>query len=252
MGTNIAIQDDGSFNAGDKSWLGTRMGLQDMRSITLDISTFTVDNVVKGKIPSGTVLGKITASGKYGPYKPGTQVNESYSLVATGGSAGDFTLNFEGETTAAIAWNATAADVVAALVLLSNIEPNDISATGGPLPTTPVVITFKGQYADQNLPDLAVANENVTGGNAVITTTAGGGAGAASDGTEVAAGHLFEDVGIPTALGVAGTPDCGAALFWTGVVKKSKLPNFTGTANGVGELDSAAEALLGNHIRYEA
>lgn len=251
MGTNIAIQSE-SFFGGDKSWIGARMGLDVMRSISVDISAFTVDHVVHGKLPSGLVLGKITATGKYGPYKPGTQVNESASLVATGGSAGDFKLAFDGELTAAIAFNATAADVLAALLLLSNINPGDIVVSGGPLPTTPVVIGSRGRYADTDVSNLTTSAENVTGGDAVITITAGGGASAASDGTEVSAGHLFEDIGIPTALGVANTPDCGAALFWTGVVKKSKLPNFTSTADGIGELDSAAEALLGVHIRYEA
>lgn len=63
----------------DRRWLGTRMGADQCRSITLDVSTFLAAHVAdKGAIPSGTVLGKITASGKYGPYNPaagdGTEV----------------------------------------------------------------------------------------------------------------------------------------------------------------------------------
>lgn len=245
-GTNIALTSD-SYNKGsDKSWLATRMGLQDMRSITLDISAFNADHISNGYIPSGTVLGKITATGKYGPYKPGTVVQEVQSLVATGGSAGDFTLTFDGETTAAIAYNAAAADVQAALEALSNIEVGDVVCAGGPLPTTPVTITFGGQYADTNVPALVVA-DNVTDGNAVIsTTTPGGGSGAATDGTEVAAGLLFEEVKV-VALTDA---DCGAALYWRGVVKTTRLPNFTGSANGIGELDADARAALSN-IRFE-
>ena len=39
--------------------------------MVLDFTTFTHANfTTKGEIPNGTILGKITASGKYGPYDP--------------------------------------------------------------------------------------------------------------------------------------------------------------------------------------
>jgi hypothetical protein len=46
--------------------------------------------------------------------------------------------------------------------------------------------------------------------------------------------------------------DPGAALFWTGVVKLSKLPQYTGTGNNKGEADAAAQTDLAAWIRYEA
>lgn len=55
---------------------------------------------------------------------------------------GTFTLTFSGQTTAAIAYNANAATVQAALIALSNIGPAEVAVTGGPLPITPMVITF--------------------------------------------------------------------------------------------------------------
>lgn len=70
--TDITVRRTG-FQAENRSWLlgpdGTRPG--DNPSITLDVSTFTAGtHYPNGFIPSGIVLGKITATGKYGPYNP--------------------------------------------------------------------------------------------------------------------------------------------------------------------------------------
>jgi hypothetical protein len=251
VGTNIATKTENFLKASDKSWLGTRKGLQDMRSITLDISTFNAEHIEDGAIPSGIALAKITATGKYGPFEPGTEVNEVQSLVATGGTAGDFTLTFDGVATAAIAFDATAAAVKAALEALPSIDVGDVIVAGGPLPTTPVTIQFAGQYADTN-PAALVVTDNVTNGNATITTpTPGGGSGAASDGREIALagriGHLFEAVKVEALT----DPDVGAALFWTGVVKESRLPSFSGTGSGIGVVNTAFKAAIDQLIRYE-
>jgi hypothetical protein len=70
-GFDIAVTTDSFEGNEDRRWLGTRMGTLDMRSVTLDVSTFVAAHLTaKGAIPSGTVLGKITASGLYGPYDP--------------------------------------------------------------------------------------------------------------------------------------------------------------------------------------
>lgn len=60
-----------TFQAEDRSWLlgpdGTAPG--DNPTVTLDVSKFTAGtHYPNGYIPSGTVLGKITTGGKYGPY----------------------------------------------------------------------------------------------------------------------------------------------------------------------------------------
>lgn len=53
-------------------------------------------------------------------------------VVTIGGSptGGTFTLSFGGQTTAGIAFNATAAAVQAALEALSNLDPGDVTVTG--------------------------------------------------------------------------------------------------------------------------
>ena len=68
--------------------------------------------------------------------------------AATPASAGAFTLTVDGETTAAIAFNATAAAVQAALEALSNIKPGDVSAvatTGLNLGVASAVVTISWQ-----------------------------------------------------------------------------------------------------------
>lgn len=67
MGFNLEVKTD-VWGVDDKSWLATMKGMTTCRSITLDVTAFHADHIVNGFIPSGIVLGKITASGLYGPY----------------------------------------------------------------------------------------------------------------------------------------------------------------------------------------
>jgi hypothetical protein len=53
----------------DPSWLGSAHGVDATDTVTLDVSTFTAGtHYPNGFLPGGLALGKITASGKYGPY----------------------------------------------------------------------------------------------------------------------------------------------------------------------------------------
>lgn len=144
MGINLS-QTQRVWGVDSKEWLGSRMGMDVCRSITVDLSLFNALHYSNGFIPSGTVLGKVTATGLYGPYSP------------------------------------------------------------------------------------ALAN-----------------------GLDVAAGFLFDSItmtrdGLPITTGVVG-----AALFWTGIVRTGKLPNFTGAADTLGELDTNGRADMASWIRYES
>lgn len=55
--------------AEDQTWLASADGTQYTEPITLDTSAFGTTPFPAHLIKSGTVLGKITATGKYGPYK---------------------------------------------------------------------------------------------------------------------------------------------------------------------------------------
>ncbi|MFB7115747.1 head decoration protein [Streptomyces sp. NPDC056291] len=58
-----------SFTQDRRDWLGSAHGTDAPVSVTLDVSKFTkATHYPDGYIKSGIALGKITASGQYGPY----------------------------------------------------------------------------------------------------------------------------------------------------------------------------------------
>lgn len=92
-------------------------------------------------------------------------VSEVQTLTPTGTiSGGTFTLTARGYTTAALPFNATAAAIAAALNALPGVF---VTATGGPISTTAVVVTFT------NSGDVAqmVVNSSLTGTSPVVTPT---------------------------------------------------------------------------------
>lgn len=121
-----------------------------------------------------------------GPYnvRRGAGTDEVQSIAITGApTGGDYTLTFNGQTTAPIAWDATSAAVQTALEALSNINVGDVVTAGGPHPGTPITVTFHGQYEDQDVAEMTGDGSGLTGGAAptvVVTTTTPGVAGAAT------------------------------------------------------------------------
>jgi hypothetical protein len=95
------------------------------------------------------------------------------SGAPTGGS---FTLTFDGATTGAISFDATAAAVQTALEGLATIGAGNVAVTGGPGPGTPWTVTFTGALAVTDVPQMT-ATSSLTGGTtpavAVATSTAG-------------------------------------------------------------------------------
>ncbi|SKU70554.1 phage-like protein [Mycobacteroides abscessus subsp. massiliense] len=68
MSTDISVHSS-SYQVEDRSWLVGTHGVDITPGITLDISKFTKStHFPNGYIPSGTALGKVTATGLYGPY----------------------------------------------------------------------------------------------------------------------------------------------------------------------------------------
>lgn len=90
----------------------------------------------------------------------------SISGSPTGGS---FTITFGGETTAAIPYNATAGQVLAALLALPGFVYGDLATSGGPFPGTPVDITFQGRYSGMNVAGLTTT-DSLTGGSTPATS----------------------------------------------------------------------------------
>lgn len=152
---------------------------------------------------SGSLFGLKMTTG----VTPTGVTNEVQTISITGSpTGGTFTLTFDGQTTAAIVYNATAAAVVAALEDLGNIGPGGVTATGGALPGTAVVVTFAKHLAGKNVA-LMTGTGSFTGGTSpavsIAETTAG-----ADTATEVAARPIFAthgDIYIDTTWGGIGT-----------------------------------------------
>lgn len=226
--TDISVSTT-SFQVEKRAWLlsphGTDPGTTP--SITLDISAFTpAVHYPNGYIPSGCPLGKITASGLYGPYNV---TDEVQTLTQGGSGLTSYTLTYSGQTTASIPQAATAAQIQAALEALSNIGAGNVSVSG-PV-GGPHTVTFQGALADTNV---AQMTSTPTGGTGTLTVaTATGGGTESGGGLEVAAGLLFSSVKVPSLIDT--TKDAGAAMLVHGFVKLSKLP-FTLDANGQNDL----------------
>lgn len=119
----------------------------------------------------------------------GGGTDEIQSLAASGPpTAGTFTLTFTdpgvtgaSQETNPIAYNATAADVEAALEELPLIGEDNVLCAGGPLPGAPVTITFQNELGKRNIAALVDDDTLLTGGTVAITTTTPGVAGAIVD-----------------------------------------------------------------------
>lgn len=102
-----------------------------------------------------------------------TNETQTLTVNATGGN---FTVSFDGATTANISGVATAAAVQTALLLLSTLNAGDVVVTGGPGDsggTTPYTLTFGGRYAGTDVPLATAANVNLSGGGTTAAITAG-------------------------------------------------------------------------------
>ncbi|MEU9014254.1 hypothetical protein AB0D12_31695 [Streptomyces sp. NPDC048479] len=209
-----------------RPWLMSMLGIEANQSVTLDLAAFSETLHWTGasayqperKLKSGIPLGKNATTGLYEPYAAVT--NEVQTLTVTGAPAGGtFTITWSGQTTAAIAHDATAATVQAALVALSNIAPGDVVVTGNA--GGPWTLTWGGTQLGEDVA-APTTTESFSGGTSpdiTIATTTAGGAATASDGTEVFAGFLFTEVSYyPTTTKVA------APLMVHGQIDVAKLP----------------------------
>ena len=109
---------------------------------------------------------------------PTNGVDEVEQIAITGSpDGGTFTITLAGETTAALSYAATAAQVQAALEALASVVPGDVACTGGPLPATPIAVTFRNNLGGLNVGPMTADSSGLTGGTApavVITTPTAG------------------------------------------------------------------------------
>lgn len=228
-----------TFGQDDQTWIGAAHGIDLARSISLDTSAFVEGtHYPDGYLKSGLPLGRITATGLYAPYggSAGVSANEVQTIGLGAAAAGTVTIGFDGETTAAIAFNATAGAVQTALELLSNVDAGDIVVTGGPFPGV-ITLTFGGQYAGVNVPTVVVTPSGLTSGTVTVTPVTAGGS-ASADGTDVLAGFLLTPIQVPA----NHTTDVGGALYEHGRVVEANLPIA---------IDAPAKADVAGRITFE-
>lgn len=213
-----------TFGNQDHTWLGSTEGIQSARSGVFAIAAFT-DSVhyPDGFLPDGLAVAKPTSGTYSGKLVPlAARTNEVQTVTITGTpTGGTFTLTFDGETTAGIAYNATASAVRSALEALSNITAGDVVVGGGPGPGTPFTVTFSGgDEAGTNVPQMTASGASLTGGTspdvAVTTTTAGN---ATSDGSDVLFGFLLYPQTVPT-----GATEVFGPVLTHGYVITANLP----------------------------
>lgn len=103
----------------------------------------------------------------------GTAVNEAQTITVAGTpTGGAFPVSFKGSPNASIAFNETAAAADTKLEALSTIGAGNVAVTGGPLPGTPLTVTFTGTLAGQNVEKLVASKTGLTGGTNVAVTVA--------------------------------------------------------------------------------
>lgn len=93
--------------------------------------------------------------------EPSLARNEVQTIVSTLG-AGTFTLTYDGQTTAAINWNDSAATVQTRLRDLSNIGASDVVCSGGPLNLAPVQVEFQSALGNQDVALMTDSSASVT------------------------------------------------------------------------------------------
>lgn len=126
------------------------------------------------------------AAWPYAAGVPGASgTNEVQTVTITGApTGGTFTLTFDGQTTAAIAYDATAAAVQSALEALTSVGTGNVLCAGGPLPGAGVTVTFQDGLGGTNVALMTADDTGLTGGTSpavAVTETTPGAAGAKVD-----------------------------------------------------------------------
>ncbi len=106
-----------------------------------------------------------------GPGNVPTNEHQELTIDATGGT---YALSYEGEPSSAVAFDATAAEVQAALEAIAQLGPGNVSVSGSA--GGPYDIEFEGSKADTDVSELSADPTNLTGGaqSATVATTAQG------------------------------------------------------------------------------
>jgi len=196
----------------------------------------------------------------------GAPLNEQQTVSWSGGgiiniNGGTFTLTFNSQTTAGIPWNATAAEVDAALEALAAVGAGNVSVSGGPGDSNGASFTveFTGALGGTNVSELSVStaglNTNFGSGLELgaVSTTVPGGPTAAFESCTVAAECKAATESTPAALNGAfatNSPvhlavDSGGTVYASDTAASGRVLRFDST-------QASAPALLRSAIDVAA
>ena len=150
-----------------------------LNSGTLTFSGYKADGTALGSSPTTDLTMPITAATTLNDVltwlntNEGTAAVDERQTISSTATGGTFTLSYGGQTTAALNWNATAAQIDTALEALSTIGAGNVACAGGPLPAG-VTVDFQGTLAGTDVAMLTVDNTNMTGGTASVAETTKG------------------------------------------------------------------------------
>lgn len=124
-------------------------------------------------VPSPTIAIKIPASKTLSAGQVLGELigNNEVQLLTPGGtiSGGTWTITFGGQTTSALAYNAAAAAIQAALEALSTIGTGNVAVTGGPISSGAVTLTFQNNLGNTNVAQVTVGTGSLTGSSPTLT-----------------------------------------------------------------------------------
>lgn len=213
-----------TFGNQSHAWLASARGTTSGRSVTIPLAALTANtHYPNGFLADGLALAVPTSGTYAGKAVPlAARANEVQTVTITGSpTGGTFTLTLDGETSAAIAYNAVASAVQTALENMSNVNPGDAVVTGGPGPGTAYTVTFSGTgRRGADVPQMT-ATGSFTGGTSpavAVTTSTGGGSGV-TDGSDVWAGVLYMPVAV-----ASGSTSVVGTLLDTGRIYNARLP----------------------------
>jgi hypothetical protein len=202
----------------DWSWLGRRPNRPVSYTIhngfpeSADVATGFIFNTLDlsgGRAKGFDIKGDGFAKALTAAQAMGGITNEVQTITAVptvSGGTYSITITETNDTASGIAFGANAATVQTALEALATIEPGDILVGGGPLPGTPMTLTYAGVFAGKNVAQATVNSSLLTGGGSYTPSTTTPGADAVVDVPAVPAGAVFGNAYLDTSwAGLGGS-----------------------------------------------
>ncbi|MBC8472470.1 MAG: flagellar hook-basal body complex protein [Planctomycetes bacterium] len=179
LGSNVSYTAGGTAAVGNTLIADLTEYTGTLNSGTITFSGYKPDGTALGSSPTTDLTMDITATTTLNDVltwlntNEGTAAIDEQQTISSTATGGTFTMSFGGQTTGALTWDDSAADIQAALEALSTIGAGNVTCAGGPLPAG-VTATFAGTLAGQDAAMITVDNTNMTGGTASIAETTKG------------------------------------------------------------------------------